>query len=139
MLRYLLILVALVNVTANANNSLSSADKIIKGVVIDSASTAALPFANITLHNNSDSSYVTGVSTNEEGVFTLSNVSDGNYYLKISFVGYNTKYLNSISLNDSKPQLDLGRIILTKTAYELSGAEVVGEKVSEELHLDKKL
>jgi len=139
MLRYLLILVTFISIIVNANNSLSSADKIIKGVVIDSASTAALPFANITLHNNSDSSYVTGVSTNEEGVFTLSNVSDGNYYLKISFVGYNTKYLNTISLNDSKPQLDLGRIMLTKTAYELSGAEVVGEKVSEELHLDKKV
>lgn len=139
MLRYLLLLVTFVSVTANANNTISLADKIIKGVVIDSASTTALPFANITLHNNSDSSYVTGVSTNDEGVFTLSNVSDGNYYLKISFVGYNTKYLNSISLNDNKPQLDLGKIMLTKTAYELSGAEVVGEKVSEELHLDKKV
>ena len=33
MLRYLLILVAFLSVAANANNSLSSADKIIKGIV----------------------------------------------------------------------------------------------------------
>lgn len=139
MLRYLLILVAFLSVAANANNSLSSADKIIKGVVIDSVSAAVLPFANITLHNNSDSSFVTGVSSNAEGAFTLNNISDGNYYLKISFVGYNTKYLNSINLNDNKSQLDLGKIMLTKTAYEISGTQVVGEKVSEELHLDKKV
>jgi outer membrane receptor protein involved in Fe transport len=139
MLRYLLILLAVISVAANTNNSLLGLDKMIKGIVIDSTSAAALPFANITLHNNSDSTFITGVSTGADGAFTLANISDGDYYLKISFVGYNTKYLNSISLNSNKPQLDLGKIALTKTAYELSGAEVVGEKVSEELHLDKKV
>ena len=139
MLRYLLILLVVVSVAANANNSKSSADKIIKGVVIDSASASVLPFANITLHNNSDSSFITGVSTGTDGAFTLSNVDEGNYYLKISFVGYDTKYISSINLNSNKSQLDLGKILLTKTAYEITGAEVVGEKVSEELHLDKKV
>ncbi len=139
MLRYLLILLVIVSVTVNANNSKSSADKIIKGVVIDSASASVLPFANITLHNNSDSSFITGVSTGTDGAFALSNVSEGNYYLKISFVGYDTKYISSLNLNSNKTQFDLGKILLTKTAYEISGAEVVGEKVSEELHLDKKV
>jgi outer membrane receptor protein involved in Fe transport len=139
MLRYLLILVVSVSVLVNANNSDIAADKIIKGVVVDSASSAALPFANITLHNNSDSSFITGVSSDAEGAFVLSNISDGNYYLKISFVGYNTKYLNSIKLNDKNALLDLGNIELIKSAYEISGTEVVGEKVSEELHLDKKV
>lgn len=139
MLRYLLILLVVASVAVNANNSKSSADKIIKGVVIDSASASVLPFANITLHNNSDSSFITGVSTGTDGAFTLSNVSEGNYYLKISFVGYDTKYISSLNLNSNKSQFDLGKILLTKTAYEISGAEVVGEKVSEELHLDKKV
>ena len=139
MRHYLLIIVTLLNVAAYANKIIPPADKTIKGVIIDSATTTALPFANITLHNNSDSTFITGVSTNAEGAFTISNVNDGDYYLKISFVGYNTKYLNSIYLNNNKPQLDLGKIMLTKTAYELSGAEVISEKVSEELHLDKKV
>jgi outer membrane receptor protein involved in Fe transport len=59
--------------------------------------------------------------------------------LKISFVGYNTKFVPSINFSNNKQQVDLGKISLTKTAYEIIGAEVVGEKVSEELHLDKKV
>ena len=139
MRHYILILVAMLSFTRYANNNIAPIDKIITGIVIDSSTTSALPFANITLHNNSDSTFITGVSTNAEGAFTISNVNDGDYYLKISFVGYNTKYQNGIRLNNNKPQLDLGKIMLTKTAYELSGAEVIGEKVSEELHLDKKV
>ena len=139
MLRYLLILLALISVAANANNYLSGSDKIIKGVVIDSTSAAVLPFANITLHNNSDSSFITGVSSGTDGAFTLNNISEGGFYLKVSFVGYDTKYIPSINLNNNKSQLDLGKILLAKTPYEISGAEVVGEKVSEELHLDKKV
>lgn len=139
MRHYILILAAMLSFTAYANNHIAPTDKIIKGVVIDSSTTSALPFANITLHTNSDSAFVTGVSTNADGAFSITNINDGDYYLKISFVGYNTKYLASISLNNNKPQLDLGKIVLTKTAYEISGAEVIGEKVSEELHLDKKV
>ncbi|MBK7630573.1 MAG: TonB-dependent receptor [Ignavibacteriales bacterium] len=139
MRHYIVIIVAMLSVAAYAHNLTPTPDKTIKGIVIDSATTATLPSANITLHNNSDSTFITGVSTNADGAFTINNVNDGDYYLKISFVGYNTKYQNGIKLNNNQPQLDLGKIILTKTAYELSGAEVIGEKVSEELHLDKKV
>ena len=139
MLRYLTIILVLTTIYVNAKNPFTPADKTIKGVVIDSATAAALPFANITLHNNTDSTFITGASTNADGLFTLNNIANGNYYVKVSFVGYNTKYLNSININDNKPQLDLGKIMLVKTAYELSGTEVIGEKVSEELHLDKKV
>lgn len=139
MLRYLSVLLVLLSVAVNANSPLTPSDKTIKGVIIDSTSTAALPFANITLHNISDSSFVTGVSTDAEGAFSLSNINDGNYYLKISFVGYNTKFVPDIKLNGNSSLLDLGKIMLTKSAYEISGTEIVGEKVSEELHLDKKV
>lgn len=139
MLKYLFILTVLLSITINANSPLNPTDKKIKGVIIDSTSSTVLPFANITLHNISDSSFVTGVSTNAEGAFSLSNINDGNYYLKISFVGYNTKFVPDIKLNGNSGQLDLGKIVLKKSAYEISGTEVVGEKVSEEFHLDKKV
>jgi len=139
MLRYLTFLLVVLSVAVNANSPLTPPDKTIKGVIIDSTSSSALPFANITLHNISDSSFVTGVSTDAEGAFSLSNINDGTYYLKISFVGYNTKFVPDIKLNGNSKQLDLGKITLTKSAYEISGTEVVGEKVSEELHLDKKV
>ncbi|MBE0538892.1 MAG: TonB-dependent receptor [Ignavibacterium sp.] len=139
MIKYLTILVALLSVGVNAQHSVPPADKIIKGVVIDSSSTSVLPYANITLHNNIDSAFITGASSGVNGEFVLNNISDGDYYLKISFVGYNTKFVPDIRLTKDKKQFDLGSIRLSKAAYELSETQVVGEKVSEELHLDKKV
>lgn len=139
MARYFLLFSLLLALEVLAQPSLSSTAKNISGVVLDSASATALPFANITLHNKLDSSFVTGISTGTDGTFSLNNISDGNYYLKVSFVGYNTKFVPSINISNNKPQVNLGKITLSKTAYEISGAEVVGDKVSEELHLDKKV
>ena len=84
-------------------------------------------------------SFITGVSSGTDGEFILKNLSEGNYYLKISFVGYNTKYVSGIRLTKDKHQYDLGKVMLSKQTYQLEQAEVVGEKVSEELHLDKKV
>lgn len=137
--RYLFIILLLALISVNAQQVSPMPDKTISGIIIDSLSNSGLPFANITLHNSTDSSFITGVSSSSDGTFMLTNLSDGKYYLKISFVGYNTKFVPSINLSNNKQQVDLGKISLTKTAYEITGAEVVGEKVSEELHLDKKV
>jgi outer membrane receptor protein involved in Fe transport len=139
MLRYILLFNLIINFNLSAQSSYSAADKTIKGYVVDSATESVLPFANITLHNNSDSSFITGVSSDSKGTFEINNVSDGSYYIKISFVGYDTKYVTGLSLKNNSTQIDLGKIALAKTAYEISGTEVVGQKVSEELHLDKKV
>jgi outer membrane receptor protein involved in Fe transport len=137
--RYLFTILLLAFISINAQQVSPLAGKTINGIIIDSLSNSGLPFANITLHNSTDSTFITGVSSSSDGTFMLANLSDGKYYLKISFVGYNTKFVPSINFSNNKQQVDLGKISLTKTAYEITGAEVVGEKVSEELHLDKKV
>lgn len=137
--RYLFTILLLAVLSINAQQVSPLAGKTINGIIIDSLSNSGLPFANITLHNSTDSTFITGVSSSSDGTFMLANLSDGKYYLKISFVGYNTKFVPSINFSNNKQQVDLGKISLTKTAYEITGAEVVGEKVSEELHLDKKV
>ncbi|MEP0859897.1 MAG: TonB-dependent receptor [Ignavibacterium sp.] len=139
MFRLLLTLVVVVNMMSFAQSSSLSAGKIVSGIVLDSATASALPFANITLHSKSDSAFITGASTDVEGEFELNNVTEGEYYLKISFVGYNTKFIPNLKINKSSQKIDLGKITLSKVTYELDAAEVVGEKVSEELHLDKKV
>lgn len=111
----------------------------IKGVVIDSTSASELPYANITLMKETDSSLITGVATGTKGEFSINNIPEGNYFLKISYVGYNSKLISNIRVNGNNFNYDLGQIKLVKSAYELEAAEVQGEKVGEEFHLDKKV
>ena len=63
----------------------------ISGSVKDQASKAALPYVNVVLKTETDSAFVTGTLTHEDGRFTLSKISPGNYIVEFSFVGYRTE------------------------------------------------
>lgn len=50
----------------------------------------AVPFANVVLLSATDSTIITGASTNESGAFQLNPASEGTYLLRISSIGYRT-------------------------------------------------
>lgn len=112
---------------------------IIKGVVIDSVSKAPLAFATITLHRKHDNTFAGGCSSGVEGDFLLANVVEGDYFIKVSFVGYQNKFVHDVKLSAANSPVDKGIIALQKSALEIEGAEIVAEKYGEELHLDKKV
>jgi hypothetical protein len=64
----------------------------IKGKVTDAGDKRPVMSANVILLK-SDSSFVSGSSSDLEGVFELKNVPNGNYILSTSFVGYKTAYI----------------------------------------------
>ena len=62
----------------------------LSGIVKDKQSKAILPFVNVVLKTEKDSTFVSGTVTDEEGRFSISKINSGNYYIEVSFVGYNT-------------------------------------------------
>ncbi len=72
-----------------------------------------VPFANILLLNLADSTFVKGTSADEEGIFTLEEVSPNLYLLQASYVGRGSKPLAL----DVKNNIALGALIIpTQTA-----------------------
>ncbi|ARV09762.1 glucosamine-6-phosphate deaminase [Winogradskyella sp. PC-19] len=49
-----------------------------------------ISFANITLFSLDTEIFIKGTSSNDDGVFELTSLSDGTYTLKISFIGFKT-------------------------------------------------
>ena len=68
-----------------------------------------LPSANILLYKSLDSYFVTGTSTLNDGSFILKQVKPGDYYLKVTFVGYDY-FVKSLSIKQEN--IDVGKIIL---------------------------
>ena len=60
----------------------------ITGVVKDQESKEPLMEAAVKLVSARDTAFVTGVTTNLDGKFTISNVNAGKYILQFSYVGY---------------------------------------------------
>lgn len=99
----------------------------LSGTVRDSATTTVLPYVNVVLKAQKDSSFITGAITNEEGIFALTNVQSGNYFIEIVFVGYK-KIMLPVIVGSLSPFLDLGNIDLLE---ETLGEVVISEKQDE--------
>lgn len=93
----------------------------ITGKVLDKTDNSPVMQASVLLLNLPDSTMVTGVVTDNNGIFSLK-AKPGNYVLKLSFVGY-VPYIKPLTLVKNKP-VNLGTIQLEEDAVALSEALV---------------
>lgn len=109
----------------------------LSGVLKDKGSKSNLPYVNIVLKLQQDSSFVSGTVTNDEGRYTLSNVKPGNYILETSFVGYHTD-AKPILVGKLSEFLDLGILELEENVTSLNEVVVTGTQDAVAETLDKK-
>ena len=72
-----------------------------------------------------DSTFVNGTISNEEGRFSLTAPQNGNYLLKLTSVGYKTQ-VKQVNISDGK-NVNLGTIVFEGDAIMLKGLEVTGQ------------
>jgi len=94
----------------------------IKGVLTDTKN-EPLPYSNVAVYQSSDSSLVTGSITDVKGEFNI-NVNYGDYYLKISAVGFTNYLSNSISVNANNEIIELPSIKLEEDVQVMDAVEV---------------
>ena len=132
----LFLLLALLTLSYNifATEVVSHAEPEIKGKVIDVETDGPLEYATVSLFSSQDSTLVTGVITDMKGEFSLK-TKPGKYYVVIQFMGYEPKTIN-INLKD---KVNLGNIIMRPDSALLEEVEVVAEKSTMTMTLDKRV
>ena len=96
----------------------------VSGTVVEKTTGEAVASATIQLLSLPDSSFVEGVTTGSMGEFTFKNVKEGEYTMRISFIGYTTKYVK-LDLNaQKKKEVNVGYITMTTDDILLRSAEV---------------
>ena len=110
----------------------------ITGTVVESSTNKPLEFANVVLFTVNDSAQVTGTVTNKAGFFELQRVRPGNYYIKISFIGFDEITLNEINITRGN-SLDLGTMKLDLTSYGTNDVIVKGERAAISYEIDRKV
>jgi outer membrane receptor protein involved in Fe transport len=101
----------------------------VSGIVKDKNIKVGLPFVNIVLKTEKDSTFVSGTVTNEEGRFTLSKIKPGNYYLEVTYIGYTTKR-QSLFVGNLTEYLDIKFIELEEKSISLNEV-VITAKINE--------
>ncbi len=112
------------------------AENSICGKVIDANSRKPIDFANVSVVTPSDPAPITGVITDEEGVFFITNLQKGDYIVKVSFMGYEEQ-TKSVKLQGKA--IDLGKIFLKEDTRALEEVEVVAQGSNMRFELDKKV
>ncbi|MFH1197448.1 MAG: TonB-dependent receptor [bacterium] len=118
----------------NMNRPMNS----IKGKVLDTNSKVPMEYANAALFSVNEDKLLTGSITGNDGTFEISPVRPGEYYLKVSFIGFQEKTVDSISIGRGT-NLDLGEIFLEPENYSTDEVIVSGEKAPITYQIDKKV
>jgi len=107
------------------------------GTLKDSVTQEAIPFGNIQLRTISDSSFIAGAISNENGVFVIDKVASNEYILAINFIGYKT--LNqTIYVGKSSEILNLGVFNLTEITTQLNDVVITGKQDDLSSKMEKK-
>ncbi|MCF6181059.1 outer membrane beta-barrel family protein [Lutibacter sp.] len=130
-----LILFILLTFQSNAQNYQNSNSTIlVTGKVLENETKQPLEYATIVLTPKNGKN-ITGGLTNAKGNFSIE-VKKGNYNVSVEFISFKTKKLNNISfINDTH----LKTIYLSPDAQALDEVEIIAEKSTVEIHLDKKI
>jgi len=107
----------------------------ISGTVIDSESGQPLEYATFVLQDAANPDKVTGGITDLSGEFEIE-TAPGTYNISVEFISYKTYSQKNQTYNSDT---DLGPISLSPDVAQLAEVEVVGEKTTVEVRLDKKI
>ncbi len=111
----------------------------ISGRVLDATSNQPMEYVNVALFRAADSSLITGTISTTDGQFKLEKVAAGDYYLRISFLGFEDLLTGKISINSKSAQNNLGDIKLAVNSTQLGEVSIVAEKSKVEYQIDKRV
>src|SRR5690606_8990859 len=107
----------------------------LSGTVLDADTGQPLEYATIAVYNPEDNSVVTGGITDTEGKFSFS-VNEGVYNITIEYISYKKQTLKNKTLN---ADTNLGIIKLALDVESLDAVEIIAERTTVEIKLDKKI
>ena len=109
----------------------------VSGTIKDKVSSEALPFVNVVLKTSADSAFVSGTISNDNGLFTISDVTPAEYILEVTSIGY-TKYSQPLFVGSSSEFIDLGVVLLEEDAQQLNEVVVSAQQDAVNGSMEKK-
>lgn len=108
----------------------------ISGKVCLESDRSPVPYATVGLMQLPDSSLVTGVITLGDGAYLLEKVKPGDYFVRVSYVGYKTGG-RRVTVGADDTEIAVDTIFLTETTATIDEIMVVGERLKGKEMVDR--
>lgn len=136
MYKLILTLVCLVTfvITSSAQKT-SKKEVTISGKILDSNSKTPLEYATVVFTDTTDKTNITGGITNEKGEYNIP-VTVGSYTISYEYIGFTTVKIENKQITKT---VNLGIQLLDENTEALDEIEIIAEKTTVEIKLDKKI
>ncbi len=108
---------------------------VVSGKVIENETKQPLEYATVSFYSHKEKKIIDGTITDINGDFEIK-VSDGIYDIKIEYISYKSHELKNQNIQSD---INLGTISLELDIAALDAVEVIAEKTTVEIRLDKKI
>lgn len=96
----------------------------VSGTLKDSSTNEAIPYVNIIVATQNDTSFVKGTISDDKGAFLVRSINAGDYLLKISCIGYHTRLIPFSIKGDTK----LGNVLMKPGAEILEAVQITAAR-----------
>ncbi len=109
----------------------------LSGLIKDAKTNKVLEFANIAVYEKDSETIKTGTMSGVDGTFRVFNIPAGEYYLVVTYMGYEQKKFGGVTLNGKN--VDIGSILLTPASLKFDTVIVEAEKPAVTYKIDKRI
>ena len=109
----------------------------IKGHVINSKGGNGVPFASIALIRAGETDALVGSISDNDGNFIVKNIPNGTYKAVVSFIGFQSKEINDITISSKENRVELGTVILNENAVGLAEVNVSANQNTSVTKIDR--
>jgi hypothetical protein len=132
---FYLLIILLISTTKLLAEPETVKDRVVKGNVIDQETKQPLEYATISFFSYKEQKVVDGTITDVDGKFQIK-VPEGIYDIKIEYISYKAFEISNKKIDSN---LDMGTVSLSLDLESLNEVEIIAEKTTVEVRLDKKI
>ncbi len=110
---------------------------VVMGTILDKSTQEAIPFASALLINQADSTIFFGGISDVDGNFIIKKIPNGNYKLRLSYIGYSSEYFENLHIN--KGDNYIGRIYLRLSNKQIGEVVIKGSTPPVSYKVDRKV
>ncbi len=111
----------------------------ITGNIFDEETNQALEYVSVAVFIIKGNSLISGTISDKQGNFNIKGLEQGQYYVEVSFLGYDKIVLDDIQIDADNTNVDLGRINLPRSVSQLDEVEIVADEMMVEYKIDRKV
>ena len=123
----LILLVSIFILSSNSFSQDKTAGTVLKGVVVDKSTGTAMESATIQIFKSEDSTLLNGALSDKSGNFTINNIPEGLYTIKVSYIGYATAVAKNVKAGKDRKEINLGTVKLEVNSEMTQEINVVEE------------